>query len=211
MNQNYNYANLNNPVSVAPASPTTTDNSSMKLGMYILMAFVVIGCFFPYITIDAFGVKDSINYIYEKGEVLNGIYLIIMVILAFTQTLKGNYNKAIPFLGIALGIFVYNWIDLQSTINELGIYKEYVSYGIGFWMIVIGTIGSLVLCCLLNKANPAPTNVNLGVTVTNATNVYQQPQPMPNQYAIPQQVTKCSYCGMPKNEGMFCKSCGGKY
>lgn len=211
MNQNFNYSNLSNPVSVTPVAPTTTNSNTMKLGMYILMAVAIVGCFLPYLSVDAFGIKDSINYIYEEGEVLDGIYLVIMVVLAFSQTLKGNYKKAIPFLGIALGIFVYDWVDIQSSINDLGLYKEYVSYGIGFWMIIIGTAGALILCCLLNKANPSVANVNPGSTVTNVTNVYQQPQPMPNQYAAPQPLANCSYCGSPKNEGLFCKSCGGKY
>ena len=218
MNQNFNYGNVNSSYSTpTPVAPTTTNNNTMKLVMYILMAVAVIGCFLPYLSIDAFGFKDSVNYIYEEGEILDGIYLVAMIVIAFSTTLKGGYNKAIPFLAIATGIFVYDWIDVQSTIEEMGVYSEYVSYGIGYWMIIIGTVGSLILCCLLKKAEPS--TVVAGNAVTNVTNVYQQPQPIQNQYTMPQPMVQpmpqapvnCSYCGAAKNEGAFCKSCGGKY
>ena len=46
-----------------------------------------------------------------------------------------------------------------------------------------------------------------------------QAQPQYNQAPVQQVYTQpmqqapavCSYCGSPRNEGMFCKSCGGKY
>ena len=232
MNQNYNYG----VQPVQPVTPTQPTDGK-KIAFYILLAVAVVGCFLPYLTISGFGESVSMNYVYYEDKILDGVYVIAVIIAAFSTSLKKGFKSAIIFLGIALGIILFDFIDIQSEMESLtygGLLD--VSYGIGFYLLVVGTIGAFVLSIMLNKNAP----VVAGTNVTVATNVYQPTQPVqpgqpnygqqvpvqpaqttpvapvqpmvqPMAQPVPQAPVTCAYCGAPRNEGMFCKSCGGKY
>ena len=87
-----------------------------------------------------------------------------------------------------------------------------VNYGIGFYLIAVGLIGSIVMAVINNKNASTVLAPMSNVNVT----VNQVSQPMSQSVisqttVVPQQPATCQYCGGPRNEGIFCKSCGGKY
>ena len=209
MNQNFN----NNVT-----SPTTTSNNHEFI-LYGFMILAVVGCFLPFLTASAFGYSESINYVYAADSVKDGVYVIGLLIGAFFALRKKNYKSAIICIGLSLGVLAYDFIDIQSSMDELTGYGLIeVNYGIGFYIVAVGLVGALVMAIMISKKAPAvaPTNVN----VTVSTNGQPIPQPMNNgvmntaqqvQQAVPQQPMTCQYCGNVRNEGMFCKSCGGRY
>lgn len=222
MNQNYNYGAMNvnpTPVQAVPATNTQASDPK-KMIFYILLAIAAVGCFLPFLTISFLGEEVlSMNYVYYEGNPKDGIYIIILMIAALSTSLKKGFKPTIAFMGIAVAVLAYDFIDIQSTMGDLtysGLYE--VSYGIGFYLVTVGLVGALILSIMLSKSDPA-TSINSVSAVTNV-NVYQQPTMPQNQYMNPQPnygqpmqqaPAVCSYCGSPRNEGMFCKSCGGKY
>lgn len=210
MNQTYNNV---------PASNTAIKaGNNQQYILYAFMALAVVGCFLPFVTMSAYGLEESINYVYANDELKDGAYVIALLIAAFAGIIKKkNYKGAIACTGIALGILALDFFDIQGKMDELTYYGLVeVNYGIGFYLIAVGLIGALVMEFIINKnaSNVVAPMSNVNVTVTNAV-----PQPMPQpinpmaqpvQPVVQQQLT-CPYCGGPRNEGMFCKSCGGKY
>ena len=201
MNQNYN----NIPV----ANTAIKAEDSRKYILYIFIALAIIGCFLPFVTASAYGLEESINYVYAEGSVKDGVYVIALLAMALFQIIsKMNYKTARVFIGIALGILAFDFFDIQSNMSELTYYGLVeVNYDIGFYLIAAGLVGALVMTFVI-KNNSVPVSPANNVVVNNV-----MPQPMPQPMVQPQmQVpTACKYCGSPRNEGMFCKYCGGKY
>lgn len=237
MNQNINNV----------TSPTNTSNKNEFI-LYGLMILVIVGCFLPYVTISAsaygYTYSESINYIYAADTVKDGVYVIICLIAAFTSLKKKKFKGTLIGLGIALGVFIYDFIDVQNLISDYDYYGMVdISYGIGFYLVAIGLVGSLIMAFIIKKNAPIEVATNTSVTVNQMVQPqYQQPymnnaqqpyagnvqsmqqtqyvqqpymgnvQPAQNTYInTNQQMATCQYCGNVRNEGMYCKSCGGKY
>lgn len=106
--------------------------------------------------------------------------------------MKGHRNQ---YLGLILGFLAY---------LVLGAFTLGILY---IWLI------PLINVMLANFYNSLLANngmhVGDGNNIPVAPNAYGQ-QPMNNQQQMPVQ-TFCAYCGAARNDGQFCKSCGGKY
>jgi hypothetical protein len=206
MNSNYN--------NVSTSSTAVKAGNNNEYILYAFMALAVVGCFLPFLSMSAYGLKESMNYVYYNDKLKDGVYVIALLIVAFAGIIKKkNYKGAIAWIGIALGILALDFFDIQGQMDELTYYGLVdVSYGIGFYLVAIGLIGSIVMAFIVNKNASTVVAPMSNVNVT----VNPVPQPMPQPVApqatvAPQQPLKCQYCGRPRNEGMFCKSCGGKY
>ena len=221
MNQNYNVVN---------SVSTVKTGSNINFIIFACMAVAIIGCFLPFLTVSFMGITESINYVYQDGKLLDGVYVIALLIIGGFTIVKGNYKGALGCIAIAIALFVYDVIDVQEVFEETRIYGDDVcKYGAGFYMIAVGLVGSLISSFIGNKNNKSvASNVTTVVTPVSG---YVQPngyinQPQPNNFVNPtptvnntfvnnqqqfQTVASCPYCGSPRNEGAFCKSCGGKY
>lgn len=111
-------------------------------GLYIASVLLVILCgisvVFPYMS--SFGV--NINYIYNSGEIADGIFIIIFNFLSLIFLL---FKKKIPTLIFDLlsgAVFVYDWMNVKE---KLGVLSSFVSYEIGFYSILLSIIAIFVL------------------------------------------------------------------
>ena len=209
MNQNYN--NTSTP------NIAVQNSNGQRFVMYGFMILAIVGCFLPFVETSGF-LNESINYIYADDKILDGIWIIALVVTAFSSIFKkGNYKGAMLSFGIALALFITDYFDMKESMSELsygGLIE--VNFGLGFYLIAMGLVGALIMTFVVSKNSPAnviPTSA-VNVTVNN-----QIPQPMPSQVQQPvqtdvpqpEQPQTCQYCGGTRNDGMFCKSCGGKY
>ncbi len=99
------------------------------LGGCVLM---IIGCFLPFATVSALGLSQSVNYI--DGD---GVFVVIAaVVAAILIYLKKGKLILIPSL-ISAAFVIY---DAASGSSAASSSLANVSFGIGFFLIVIGII-----------------------------------------------------------------------
>lgn len=205
MNQNYN----NIPI---VSTPVKTGNNYRYI-LYVFMLLTIVGCFLPFLTSSAYGLNESINYVFAGDKVKDGVYVIGLIVASFFSLRKNNYKGTIVGIGLSLGILALDYFDTQSKMDELTYHGLVdVNYGIGFYIVAIGLIGALVMAIMLNKKfckAPELKTSTANVSVNNSV-----PQNI-TQTVMAQSVTQhpltCHYCGGPRNVGNFCKFCGGKY
>ena len=221
MNQNYN--------SVSPTLPVKT-STNYNLFIFICMAVVVVGCLFPFLSVSIFGVTESTNYLYYDGNFKDGIFVIGALIIALIGIFKNNYKLAMFFILAGIAVFIYDVVDTLNLMKEYDTWiEDAISFGVGAYIVGAGLVGAFISTFLANKNKPAIAPINNVVPTPVAG--YVQPngyinQPQPNNFVNPtptvnnafvnnqqqfQTVASCPYCGSPRNEGAFCKSCGGKY
>ncbi len=185
-------------------------NKNLFYGLIACIAVIVIGCFLPYVTYAG----ESMNYVYDEG-IKDGIFVIILGVGALFLAFKGKYIGTLACQGVGAALTIYDWVDTSDKmkkINELSslIGTEKMKFGIGFWLVLIGVVGSLVVAFLLWQK-------------TKSTKPAQQPaypqstmpqQPMMNQPMMGQPTVSstCPYCNAPKNPNLTnCPNCGAKY
>ena len=186
------------------------ENRNLYYGFLASVVAMIIGCFLPLYKIAG----QSINYIYNKGDLSDGIFLIVLGIGAI-GVLLWKKNAIIPLVcqGISAFLFLKLWSDVKDVFSAYNSYagllgdKYKATYGIGFWIILLGIIGSIACLALIFKkmqddkkgqavAQPIPVQPNVAEPV--------QPQVVAQN--------NCPYCGSPKTEGSpFCGNCGAKF
>ena len=143
----------NTPVSNTPVSKILVNNDSFSIfptnnTIYIALIIIIIGCilscFLPYISVGS----SSINYVYNES--FNGIRIkdgAFVVALCFFSLILLIMKKRIPvfiFQLLSLGIFVIDYFNDKDMISLLGQIAP-IKYGIGFYLVLIFAIASVVL------------------------------------------------------------------
>lgn len=218
MNQNQMNMTGNNGYPVQPQAQTSWKfnidfKNPLVIGFLACIAILFIGCFLPYVTQKGF--DSTANYIWNNGELADGIFVVVCSIVAIIFLAFRKYIGSIIFQGIGLIIFAIDFFDSfklikdYNNVNKIFGDKFKASFGIGFYLILIGVVGALVLAILLFIKNrkSAPTQNMQPITQP----MMQQPM---NQVPVqPQQPVNnnCPYCGSPKAPGStFCQNCGAK-
>ena len=134
-----------------------TDNSN---GMIILLAvsliLSIVACFLPIISISVFGLSYSMNYVYNNGRFADGVFIVIVQIIAIIMMSRKSWKV---LLGLEIGafcLFGYELYQLIHNISELSSMVDYSIFdllGVGCYLLVISLIGSLVLSYLIKKPN----------------------------------------------------------
>ncbi len=192
------------------------------IGFIACLAIMLIGCFLPYVTQKGF--DSSANYIWNDGKFADGIFVVVCSIVAFLFLSFRKYLGTIIFQVIGMLIFIVDFFDSLDLIkkfneaNKIFGDKFKSSFGIGFYLVLIGLVGTLVLAVLLFIKNRKSAPVQ-PVQPIQQQPMMQQGMPMNqmpvNQVAQPQPAqpvsNTCPYCGSPKAPGStFCQNCGAK-
>ena len=117
-----------------------------------ILAFI--GLFLPFLRMSAYGYKYTYKYINGDGKIV-AVALIVSMILILL--LKKRRKFALIPLGIALAIPIY--AVLQGIAKMRDFPEVYLSYEIGFWLIVIG-IGISIVMQFINFDNKKKDNIN---------------------------------------------------
>ena len=194
------------------------ENKKIFIGFLICIAVIVIGCFLPYAVQKASDI--SINYISYEGDIKDGVYLIALGIVAIALLFKRKYLTSLILQGISTVIFVIDWLDMADRMDQVNGYAGLlgdsykIQYGIGFWLVLVGIVGSLITAFLLWKSNKGNATSNMtqpmmdqGMNNMNTMNNMNSMNNV-NPTVTP---TTCPYCGTPKApNSQFCPNCGAK-
>lgn len=195
------------------------ENKTLYFGFIGCVVLAIVGCFLPLYKIGS----TAIKYISNNGEIADGIFIVILGIAAVGILLwKKKAIIATICQVLSALLFLNQWMDIKDTISAynssyasiLGsAYKA--SYGIGFWVILVGIVGSLICGILIWKKEAGTKTVQPvvgGTTPVQPMNGQVNPTQQPMQQPQPVVQTNCPYCGTPKNQGSeFCASCGAKF
>jgi len=211
------------------------EKEKTNIGALLGIIALIAGCvflFFPVLRIDIIGLE--MNYIYNNGELADGIFIIICSVFAIIALL--GKKDALAFIPLAIiGIILGNFYSSETDLFE--------QYGMGEWtitfylliacevMALICTIVAVVTRKKMPKPAPAVLNGynNYGYNNYNPNmnynNGYYNQQPMMNNYQQPQYQQPTSYdnnstsnlgyctgCGARRTSSSpFCTSCGKKF
>lgn len=124
------------------------------------VALMIIGPFLPIYTINFLGLSMSVNYIMNDGAIADGIFIIL---LALAIIILHGFNKGkfslIP-CGIALILLINLYTKIGGQLSSGGI--KIGSFGIGYYVMILGTIMSGVASFLIkdDNANKESNSVN---------------------------------------------------
>lgn len=194
------------------------ENKMLYFGFIGCVVAMIVGCFLPLYKIA----QTTIKYIANDGEVADGIFLVILGVAAVGILLwKKKALIATICQGISALIFFNQWMDIKDIFSAYN--SSYASilgsaykatYGIGFWVILVGIVGSIVCGIIIwrkEAGTKTPQPAVGGVTPVQPMNTPAPQQPVMQQ---PQPVVQnnCPYCGTPKNaDSPFCANCGAKF
>ena len=90
------------------------ENRNLYYGFLASVVAMIIGCFLPLYKIAG----QSINYIYNKGDLADGIFLIVLGIGAI-GVLLWKKNAIIPLVcqGISAFLFLKLWSDVKDVFS----------------------------------------------------------------------------------------------
>ena len=150
---------------------------------------MLLGNFLPFVTVTVsiFGISKSESIKFIDGD---GMFVIIAAIVTAVLLYLKKEKFSLISTGIALAVTLYDISNAESMVgNALGLGD--ISYGIGFWVILIGVVlaaGSVVINYLKDK--------------NQTTKVEENP--------ISDEKSKfCSECGSKvKSTSKFCNHCG---
>lgn len=181
----------------------------LKYAFYICLGIIIVGCFLPYVTI----LNVSTNYVFYDGNVKDGIFIIILGILALIFISKNKFLGTLISQFISVGIFFLDYIDYKSKINNLGTYiSSFSKFGVGFYIVLIGLIFSLVISIMLvinRRKNKVPEQLH---SMNNSINQESITHSNLNDYAHNQNNMYCKNCGaVIEQNSLFCNNCGTKF
>lgn len=142
INQNIDQNNYVPQYNYYPEKVETKKSKGIYKALFISIAICMIACFLPF-----WGTEGVyINYTYNSGKVADGILLIILGILSFIFL---GFKKRIPILIcqiLSAAVFFYDYMHLKNSIliKYFGNYVDF-DYGIGFYLIFIFSIVSVIL------------------------------------------------------------------
>lgn len=191
------------------------ENKNLYYAFIASVVAIIVGCFLPLYKVAG----ETINYVYNKGDLADGIFLIILGIGAVV-ILLWKQKPIISLICQAISaLLVFNmWSDIKKIFDSYNAYAGILgsaykaTYEIGFWIVVLGialSIGLLIMILVKSKNSSAVATQPMA----QPTNTPVMPQPV-----IPQQQPNvpaqqyCPYCRSPKTEGSpFCSNCGAKF
>ncbi len=193
------------------------ENRNLLYGFLGCLVVIVIGCFFPYAVQKATDI--SMNYISYDGDIKDGVFIIGLSIVAAVMAIKNKAIVSLIMQGIGGAIFIVDWLDTTDKMKELNEYAGILgdnwklSWGIGFYIVLIGLVGSIVTAFLLwkktkggAKAPTVPFPQGTPAVMNQPMNQPMNPAPMP----VPPTPT-CPYCGTTVTSSTgFCPNCGAK-
>ena len=102
------------------------------------MALMIIGVFLPVYKISFLGVTESINYFSNDGKLADGVWILLLVIaiLGLHAIDKAKF-ACIPAI-IAIALLIHFYLDVKDSTSVLG--TQVGSFGIGFYIMILGTI-----------------------------------------------------------------------
>lgn len=126
-------------------------NKNLKYAFYGSLVVIIIGCFFTYFT--AMGI--SMNYVSYNGNLKDGVFVIGLSVAAAICLFKDKNIPALICQLLATVLFVYDFIDTNNKIKDinstLALFGTEAKFGIGFYIVLIGLIVSLVTLILKIK------------------------------------------------------------
>ena len=130
----------------------------MSLIGYAICILMVAFCFLPFATISGNGYKTSTNYIYYDGNIKDGIFIVIgMVIFILCIVFNKKLKYFIPDYVVMLGVFIYDLVDVNKSIQEynsnFNILDIEMKLDLGVYFLIIGFIALAVYLFLKFKNN----------------------------------------------------------
>ena len=118
---------------------------TVRIFLFVTMIVSILACFLPILSVSVFGVSLSVNYVYNSGNVADGIFVVGLQIIAIIL-LSLKKRKAVCVFeiisAIVFGITAYNLFDRTSKVSSGSIFDF---LGIGFYLLLISLIVSIVL------------------------------------------------------------------
>lgn len=132
-------------------------SSSVRTFLFITIILSIIACFLPIISITVLGYSISVNYVINAGKLADGVFVIGAQFLALILLACKTKIPVIIMQLIALSLWGIAAVRLLSGYSDLLSESSYFSYsiynflGIGFYLLTISLILSLILSCALPK------------------------------------------------------------
>jgi hypothetical protein len=120
----------------------------VRVFLYIAMIVSIIACFLPLFSISVLGYSYSINYVYNEGKIADGIFIIGIQLLAIIL-LSFKKRTAVCILELlTIPIIVYTVYNASINISSNGYVSLYSLFGIGFYILAISLITSVILASI---------------------------------------------------------------
>lgn len=113
------------------------------------MALMILGVFLPLYKVSFFGISQSMNYFYVDGEFADGIFILILaIIMLVLHAFNKSKFACIPAI-LSLALLIHCYLDIKDSLSVMG--ANIGSFGIGFYMMILGTVVAGVCSFLLKE------------------------------------------------------------
>lgn len=132
----------------------TGDSNKQKYARLTIMSaavIMIISTFLPYVGVSFMGIKQSFNFVYIDGEMGDGVFFIILGILAI---IFAALKKRVPLLVVSVIITLLFIFELTQVAKVRGEYGAFITFGAGFYLVRISTlvlIGSCIAYFVMTK------------------------------------------------------------
>lgn len=108
---------------------------------WIAIFITGLSVFLNFLTISMWGYSESISLFMSDGELHDGVFVLILAVLALIfNACKLNTGNVIASV-IELFLMIYEIGNVQSSLkDELGSFADYIKFGPGYYLLIIGTI-----------------------------------------------------------------------
>lgn len=108
---------------------------------WIAIFITGLSVFLNFLTISMWGYSESISLFMSDGELHDGVFVLILAVLALIfNACKLNAGNVIASV-IELFLMIYEIGNVQSSLkDELGSFADYIKFGPGYYLLIIGTI-----------------------------------------------------------------------
>lgn len=140
---------------------------------YVGCGLIIIGLFLPLVkaTITLFGYSASTNVSYISsgdGKVLLGVTILAIVMMVIK---KKKVNMSI--IGFSTVLFIYDMINMGKVVGS-STYNAKISYGIGFYLLVLGLISCIAYVFLDKEETSDGVDYNQSFSNQNNTPAFNQ-------------------------------------
>ena len=145
----------------APLEGNNSNNGKFDIKQHVSaialvgLAMMILGVFFPFVTVSLFGFNESVSLINWDGQAFFGIVLLIPTIIAAVMLLTGKKNiyNVFAIISVAIATIELIYIDISLNKDE-GQYfmgSDYLHYGFGHHLVFLGIIILIVSVVLKSK------------------------------------------------------------
>lgn len=161
MNYGYQQQNPNQGMNFGGQNVTPTGNSFLEkipkdttsiIG-YAGAAIAMIGCFCPFSTVEVLGMKESVSYFSNNGDLADGAIVLIFMIATLVLLLLRKNVIAIATTVIGALIYLNNVLKFSDLKGDYGSFAE-VKTGAAVFLVGIGLAALVVHFVLYIKNNP---------------------------------------------------------